>query len=91
MDLPKSITSDSIEYNFIFILIDRFIKLVCYYLVHKIIDATRLIKLLFRIFMQIGPLDNIIFNKGSVFTSKYWSTIYYYFCVLHKLSIAFYP
>jgi len=71
MDLPKSKTPNSIEYNSVLILIDYFIKLVRYYLVYKTINATQLIKLLFRVFAQIGPLDNIISNRGSVFISKY--------------------
>ena len=71
MDFPKSTTSNSIEYNSILILINRFIKLIHYYPVYKIIDTTQLIKLLFRIFTQIGPLDNIISNRGSIFINKY--------------------
>jgi len=50
MDLPKSKTTNSVKYNSIFILIDRFIKLVRYYLVYKIINATQLIELLFKVF-----------------------------------------
>ena len=71
MDLPESITSDSVEYDSVLVLIDRFMKLVRYYSVCKIIDATRLAKLLFRIFAQTGPLNDIVFNRGSIFTSKY--------------------
>ena len=71
MDLPKSITPNSIEYNSVLILIDCFIKLVYYYLVYKTINATQLAELLFRIFAQTGPLNNIISNKGSVFINKY--------------------
>ena len=71
MDLPEFITLDGVEYNSILILIDRFIKLVYYYPVCKIIDVIQFIKLLFRIFTQTGPLDNIVFNRGSVFTSEY--------------------
>jgi len=51
MDLLKFKTPNSIEYNSILILIDRFIKLVRYYLVYKIINATQLIELLFRVFI----------------------------------------
>ena len=71
MDLPESTTSNNIEYNSVLVLIDYFMKLVHYYPVYKTIDATQLIKLLFRIFTQTGPPDNIVFNKGSVFTNKY--------------------
>ena len=35
--------------------------------------------------------DDIIFNRGSIFTSEYWSTIYYHLHVLRKLSTAFHP
>ena len=51
MNLPKSKTPNGVEYNSVLILIDRFIKLVRYYLVYKIIDATQLIELLFRVFV----------------------------------------
>ena len=71
MDFPKSITPDGIKYDSILILIDHFIKLVHYYLVYKIINATQLIKLLFRIFAQTRPLNNIIFNRGNMFINKY--------------------
>ena len=54
MDLLESKTPNSIEYNSVLILIDYFIKLVRYYLVCKIINATQLVKLLFRVFTQIG-------------------------------------
>jgi len=71
MDLLESKTPNGVEYNSVLILIDRFIKLVRYYLVYKIINAIQLAELLFRVFTQIGPLDNIISNRGSIFTSKY--------------------
>jgi len=71
MDLPKSKTSNGVEYNSVLVLIDCFIKLVRYSLMRKTINAIQLIKLLFRVFAQIGPLDNIISNRGSVFISKY--------------------
>jgi len=51
MDLPKSKTPNSVECNSILVLIDRFIKLVCYYLVYKIINAMQLAELLFRVFI----------------------------------------
>ena len=62
---------NSIEYNFILVLINRFIKLVHYYLVCKTINIIQLTKFLFRIFAQIEPLNNIISNRGSVFINKY--------------------
>jgi len=71
MNLPESKTPNSVEYNSILVLIDHFIKLVRYYLVRKIINAIQLVELLFRVFAQIGPPDNIIFNRGNVFISEY--------------------
>jgi len=50
MDLLESKTPNGVEYNSVLILIDRFIKLVRYYLVYKIINATQLVELLFRVF-----------------------------------------
>ena len=91
MDLSKSTTPNSIEYNSILILINYFIKLIHYYPVRKIINIIQLTELLFRIFTQIGPPNNIIFNRGSVFTNKYQSTIYYHLRVQYKLSTTFHP
>ena len=51
MDLFKSKTPNSVEYNSVLVLIDRFIKLVRYYLVCKIINATQLAELLFKVFV----------------------------------------
>jgi len=50
IDLPKSKTPNSIKYNPVLTLIDRFIKLIRYYLVYKIINATQLAELLFKVF-----------------------------------------
>ena len=51
MDLLEFKTSNSVEYNSILVLIDRFIKLVHYYLVYKIINTTQLAELLFKVFI----------------------------------------
>jgi len=51
MDFPESKTPNGVEYNSVLVLVDRFIKLVRYYLVYKIIDATQLAELLFRVFV----------------------------------------
>jgi len=71
MDLLEFKTPDSVEYNFIFIFIDYFIKLIYYYLVYKTINATQLAEFLFRVFAQIGSLNNIVSNRGNIFISEY--------------------
>ena len=71
MDPFKFKTFNSVKYNFIFIFIDYFIKLIHYYLIYKIINTTQLVKLLFKVFIQIRPLNNNIFNRGNIFTSEY--------------------
>ncbi len=38
-----------------------------------------------------GLLDSILNDRGSVFTSKFWSSLYYFFGIKQKLSIAFHP
>ena len=55
MDLLEFKTPNSIEYNSVLILINRFIKLVHYYLVYKIINATQLTELLFKVFINRAP------------------------------------
>ena len=41
--------------------------------------------------MFTGPPDSIVSDRGSVFTSEYWSTFCYHLAVKKKLSTAFYP
>ena len=38
-----------------------------------------------------GLLDSIVSDRGSVFTSKFWSSLCYFLSIKRRLSTAFYP
>ena len=38
-----------------------------------------------------GLPDSIVTNRGLLFTSKFWSLLYYFLIIKQRLSIAFYP
>ena len=44
-----------------------------------------------KIVLKFSTLDNIIINKGSIFTSAFWSKVYYNLYIKRRLSTAFYP
>ena len=38
-----------------------------------------------------GFPDSIITDRGSLFTSKFWSSLCFFLCIKHRLSTAFHP
>ena len=63
-----------------------------YISITKKINAIKLIDLFFtKIVLKFSTLDNIITNRGSVFTSAFWSKVYYNLYIKHRLSTVFYP
>ena len=79
-------------YDSILVVVNRFSKIVRYFVVNKTIDALVLTELIYKkIVMFTGTPDDIVSNRGSVFISEYWSTLYYYLAVKRRLSTAFYP
>ena len=80
------------EYDSILVLIDRFSKYVRYFPVTKTITAQRLAELLLeQCFLPQGPPDTLLSDRGSVFTSQFWSDICYHLKIVHRLSTAFHP
>ena len=79
-------------YDSILVVVNRFSKIVRYFVVNKTIDALVLTELIYKkIVMFTGTPDDIVSNRGSVFTSEYWSTLCYYLTIKRRLSTAFYP
>jgi transposase InsO family protein len=59
---------------------------------NKTCDSVELTSLLMdAVVRRYGVLKGIISDRGSVFTSQYWSDFAYKARVKHKLSIAFHP
>jgi transposase InsO family protein len=60
--------------------------------VSKTITAQGVAKILLKqCFLKIGPPDTLVSDRGSVFTSQFWSDICYHLKINYRLSTAFYP
>ena len=91
-DLPPSLTPWGSIADAILVLIDRFAKLVRYIPCNKDIDAVGLAEVIFRdLILKVGVPEVLISDRGSVFTSKYWSTVCWHLRVNKRLSTAFHP
>jgi transposase InsO family protein len=90
--LPDSKGFNGRVYDSVLVVVDRFSKMARYFPVTKTIDAPQLADLLYnKVVMFTGPPDSIVSDRGSVFTSEYWSAFCYHLAVKKKLSTAFHP
>ena len=90
-NLPISTDWKEDSYNSILVIIDRLIKIVHYKLVKITIDAPGLAKVIIdMVVCHHGLQDLIITDKCSLFTSKFWSSLCYFFGIKCQLSTAFY-
>ena len=79
-------------YDAILVVVDRYTKMARYLRCTKEIDAESLaVQLVEEIIRYHGVPDGIVTDRGSVFTSNYWSNICYYLKIKRKLSTAFHP
>ncbi len=89
--LPPSLRRGNV-YDTILVVVDRYTKMACYIATTKDIDAPGLADLIFeRIISQYGIPNGIVSDRGSVFTSAFWSEICFYTKVKRRLSTAFHP
>ena len=66
--------------------------MVHYKLVKVTINAPGLVEVILDVVIRHHSLpDSIISNKGSFFTLKFWSSLYYFLGIKQRLSTAFYP
>ena len=90
--LPISLDWKEDNYDFILVIVDWLTKMVHYKLVNITLDAPGLAKVIIDVVVGHHELPNSIFtNRGSFFTSKFWSLLYYFFSIKRRLYIAFYP
>ena len=76
----------------ILVIVDRLIKMVHYEPVKITINTPGLAKVIINVVIwHHGLPDSIITNWGSLFTSKFWSSLCYFLGIKKKLSTAFYP
>ena len=80
-------------YNSILVIMDRYTKMACYVVVRSGIDAPGLAAVFVQKFILAGPgvPDSIVSDRGSVFTSTFWSAVCYHLKVRRRLLTAFHP
>ena len=76
----------------ILVIVDRLIKIVHYEPVKVTIDALGQAEVIINLVIWHHGLPNsIVTDKGSLFTSKFWSSLCYFLGVKRRLSTAFHP
>ena len=66
--------------------------MVYYEPVQMTITAPALAEVIFNVVVRHHGLpDSIVSDRGSVFTSKFWSSLCYFLSIKRRLSTAFYP
>jgi len=87
--LPSSKHDDSVH-DAILVVVDRYIKMVRYVSTNKTLTAIQLADMFFeKIVCHYETLKEIVFNRGSIFMSSYWSEVCYYTKIKRRLSTAF--
>ena len=90
-DLPPSRRKGHV-YDAILVVVDRYTKMVRYLPTTKKINAPELEELLMQeVFLRFGAPEGIVTDRGSVFTSAFWSQVCYQMKMKRRLSTAFHP
>ena len=80
------------NYDPILVIVNCLTKMVHYKSVKVTIDAPGLAKVILDVMLRhYGLLDSIMTDKGSLFTSKFWSSLCYLLGIKRRLSNAFHP
>ena len=89
--LPSSKHSDSV-YDVILMIVDCYIKMTQYISISKTLTAMQLADIFFeKIVCRYRALKEIVSDRGSIFTSSYWSEVYYQMNIKRRLNTAFHP
>lgn len=90
-DLPPS-NYDGKVYDSIFVVVDRYTKMVRYVPCNKTITAPQMAQLFVdHVVRHFGTPDTIVSDRGPQFTSHFWSSLCFYLRVRRRLSTAFHP
>ena len=90
--LPISTDWKGDNYDSILVIVDRLTKMVHYEPVKVTINAAGLAEVILDMVVRHHGLPNsIVSDRGSLFTSKFWSSLYYFLGIKRRLSTAFYP
>lgn len=90
--LPVSVKWKCNSYDSILVIVIWPTKMGLYKPGKVTIDAAGLAKIIIDVVVcHHGLLDSIVTHKGSFFTSKFWSSPYYFLGIKQKLSTIFHP
>ena len=90
--LPLSADWKGDSYDSILVIVDQLTKMVHYEPVKVTIDAPGLAEVILDVVVcHHGLPDSIVTDRGSLFTSKFWSSLCYFLGIKQKLSTAFHP
>ena len=90
--LPQSADWRGDGYDLILVIVNQLMKMVYYKPVQTTITTLALTKVILNVVVQYHGLpDSIVSNRGSVFTSKSCSSLYYFLSIKRRLFTAFYP
>ena len=88
-DLPESTASG---YTRILVIVDRLTKMAIYLLCRKDIASPELARLFFEhVICKRDVPDNIVLDRGTQFTSRFWMRVCSHLGTDHCLSTAFHP
>ena len=91
-DLPPSKGYNGAVYDAVLVTVDRLTKMAHYTATRKDIDAPTLAGLfLYKHVRLHGVPDNLITDRGTVFTLKYWSSFCFHLHAQQNLTTAFHP
>ena len=80
------------SYDSILVIVNWLTKMVHYEPVKVTIDAPCLAEVIIDVVVRHHSLpDSIVTDRGSLFTSKFWSSLCYFLDIKRKLSTAFHP
>jgi transposase InsO family protein len=90
--LPPSVDVTGKVCDSILVIVDRFTKYALYIPTTERLTSDGLATLLLHhVFRQFGIPDGIVSDRGSVFTSKFWSAFCWHLGTSRRLSTAFHP
>src|SRR5437762_7421274 len=92
IDLPLSKTSDSQTYDSILVFVDRFTKMTHFVPCLKSTDAAEFANMFLNHVIRLhGIPGSLVSDRGSIFTSHFWSSLSSLMGLKRRLSTAFHP
>ena len=90
--LPISTDWKGESYDSVLVIVDRLTTMVHYKPVKVTINAPELAEVILDVVVRHHGLpDSIVSDRGSLFISKFWSSLCYFLGIKRRLSTAFHP